>query len=71
MANDWIIDVLADLKAYATKNGLSALAAQLDDASLVAAAEIASLEGRGPETADWDVGNTERNHRWFATRARA
>ncbi len=71
MANDWIIDVLADLKAYATKNGLSALAAQLDDASLVAAAEITSLDDGGPETADWNVGDIERDHRWCATRARA
>ena len=42
MANDWIIDVLADLRTYAGANGLTALAEQLDDATLVAAAEIAS-----------------------------
>lgn len=46
MNNDWILDVLADLKAFAQANGLKALAEQLDDTSLVAAAEIAS-EGEG------------------------
>ncbi|MDU8928775.1 hypothetical protein RXV86_15390 [Alisedimentitalea sp. MJ-SS2] len=43
MKNDWILDVLADLKAFAKANGLKALAEQLEDTSLVAAAEIASL----------------------------
>lgn len=42
MGDDWILDVLADLKVYAETNGLSVLAEQLDDARLVAAAEIAS-----------------------------
>jgi len=51
MAHNWIFDVLADLKAYAKKNGLSALAEQLDDTTLIAATEIASIEGRRPATA--------------------
>lgn len=51
MANDWILDVLSDLKAFANKNGLSKTAEQLDDATLIAAAEIASRGGRRPETA--------------------
>lgn len=42
MQNDWILDVLADLKSFATSNGMTALAEHLDDATLVAAAEIAS-----------------------------
>ncbi len=46
MANDWIIDVLADLRAFATKNGLSKTAEQLDDATLIAALELESHEGR-------------------------
>ena len=49
MANDWIIDVLADLRRFAGSNGLDALAEQLDDATLVAAAELAS---RGECTTD-------------------
>lgn len=40
--NDWILDVLADLKSFAAANGLPALAEQIDDTTLVAAAELAS-----------------------------
>lgn len=41
MAQDWIVDVLADLRSFALQNNLSSLADQLDDTLLVAAAEIA------------------------------
>lgn len=40
--NDWILDVLVDLKSFAAANGLGVLAEQLDDTMLIAAAEIAS-----------------------------
>ena len=40
--NDWILDVLADLKSFADANGLPALAEQLDDTTLIAASEIAA-----------------------------
>jgi hypothetical protein len=40
--NDRILDVLADLKAFALANGLGGLAEQLDDTTLIAAVEIAS-----------------------------
>ena len=40
--NDWILDVLADLKSFALANDLGALAEQLDDTTLIAAIEIAS-----------------------------
>lgn len=40
--NEWILDVLADLKSFASANGLTALVEQLDDTQLIAAAEIAS-----------------------------
>ena len=46
MSGDWILDVLTDLKSYASKNGLGVLAEQLDDTRLVAAAELASLNVR-------------------------
>ncbi len=39
---DWILDVLGDLKSFAESNNLTLLAEQLDDTSLLAAAEIAS-----------------------------
>lgn len=48
MTHDWILDVLTDLRAYASKNGLTSLAAELDETALIAAAEIASVEGRSP-----------------------
>ena len=51
MAHDWILDVLADLKAYANKNGLPALVHELDEATLIAATEIASKEGKAPMVA--------------------
>lgn len=54
MPNEWIIDVLADLKAYAALNGLEATAAQLDEASLVALTELsgpAAPAGDGMGTA--------------------
>lgn len=47
MPNDWIIDVLADLKAFATLNGMEATAAQIEDASLVALAELSSTPSHG------------------------
>jgi hypothetical protein len=46
MQYDWILDVLNDLKAFAKTNGLSDLAEQLDDTSLVAAAEISRATGK-------------------------
>lgn len=55
MAHDWILDVLADLKAYADKNGLSALADELDETTLIAATEIASIEAKGPVAAARDA----------------
>jgi hypothetical protein len=51
MTNDWIIDVLADLTTYAEKNGLSALSRQLDDTKLIAATELASLDGKALDAA--------------------
>ena len=46
MRNDWILDVLADLKAFAQSSDLPTLAEQLDDTALVALAEIAAQEER-------------------------
>lgn len=46
MRSDWILDVLADLKAFALSADMQVLAEQLDDTALVALAEIASREKR-------------------------
>jgi hypothetical protein len=40
MTNEWIIDVLADLKSYAIRHHYMSLAEQLDDALVTAAAEL-------------------------------
>lgn len=48
MGGEWILDVLTDLKAYAQKNGMSVLSEQLDDARLVAAAELATHDAARP-----------------------
>lgn len=46
MANDWILDVLADLRAFASLNEMPRFAEHLDDATLAAAAEIAAAKAR-------------------------
>ncbi|HKL04421.1 MAG TPA: hypothetical protein VJ929_01245 [Roseovarius sp.] len=48
MQNEWILDVLADLKGFADQNGMTALAEQLADTRLVAGAELARLEKGTP-----------------------
>ncbi|TDL91458.1 hypothetical protein E2L05_00700 [Meridianimarinicoccus aquatilis] len=42
MRQDWILDVLADLRTFARQNSYSALAEQLDDTLIVAASELKS-----------------------------
>ena len=41
MTHEWIIDVFLDLRTFAAKNDMTALAAQLDDAKMMAIIEIA------------------------------
>lgn len=44
----WVIDILKDIRQFSEKNGMLALAEQLDDAIFVAAGEIgARLDGPG------------------------
>ncbi len=40
MGHEWIIDVLADLRSFATANNLPVLASHLDETALIASAEI-------------------------------
>ncbi len=44
MKNDWILDVLADLKSYAQMNALPKLADQLAEVADTAAIELTSME---------------------------
>lgn len=57
MQHEWLIDVLADLKAFADASGMGASAAALDDASLVVLAEMTSLA-----RASGQVDPTARDH---------
>lgn len=54
--NEWILDVLSDLKTFAAANGMSTLAEQLDDTRLVAAVEIASQKEEAHALADGGQG---------------
>jgi len=63
MANDWILDVLADLKQFAARNDLTALAAQLDHTAVVAANEIASNHMRAPALIGVNAAQTRTVHR--------
>jgi hypothetical protein len=47
MRHDWIFDVLSDLKAYAIKNDLPALAAKVDETLALAKAEVEAQEDDG------------------------
>ena len=57
MQHEWVFDVLADLKSYATANGLIALAAKAEEAMQIAAAEIAAQKAEGKDAAGGVVGD--------------
>lgn len=61
MMNDWILDVLADLKTFAHSNGLKALAEQLEDTALVAAVEFASQAEGLPGDAKFETREPEQD----------
>ena len=44
MSQEWMIDVLTDLRTFAHKNGLIALAEQLEDTILVAESDLTARE---------------------------
>ena len=44
MTNDWILDVLADLKRFAKANSMPGLAEKLSETAHLAAVEITSAE---------------------------
>lgn len=43
MSKEWIIDVLGDLRSFAQANAMPTLAEQLEEAIMVAAAEIVQV----------------------------
>lgn len=56
MSQEWMLDVLADLRQYALKNYYLGLAEQLDDAIVVAAVEIRAHETLAKSEAEADDG---------------
>ncbi len=47
MQQEWILDVIADVRSFARQNDLPDLASHMDTAWLLASAEIASLSKDG------------------------
>ncbi len=45
MENEWIIDVLTDLRCFADKKGMKATASALEDVCLIALAEMEASKG--------------------------
>jgi hypothetical protein len=57
MSRDWMIDVLVDLRSFAGANTLPGLAEAIDDAILIAAAEL-QVEG---VSADVTIASNHQN----------
>ena len=51
MANDWILDVLADLRDFASKNGLGLSEQHLNRTLVAVANDLASVQGVAQGTA--------------------
>lgn len=65
MQQDWVLDVLSDLKTFAQQNGMFNLAEHLDDTLLVAAAELEAHVGAPARVDDGaEAGLTDQH---FAT----
>ncbi len=47
MENEWMIDVLTDLRCFAEKRGMNATASALEDVCLIALAELEARRGAG------------------------
>ena len=61
MGQEWILDVLADIRRFAVNNRMPQLAEQLDDALMVATTEMASnANSAGQELGLASVTNAEQ-----------
>lgn len=47
MSQEWMIEVLRDLRSFAAENGMHGLAEQLDDTIHVATSEVTAVFGHG------------------------
>ena len=63
MTNEWILDVLADLRSFANKNKLTALERQLGVASNAAIRDLASNQIVAPGATQGDMGHAGILHR--------
>ena len=45
MSQEWMLDLLTDLKGFAQKNAMVTLTEHLDDALIIAAREIGEISG--------------------------
>ncbi len=61
MGQKWIIDVIADLRAFADQNGLPLLAHQLDVTTTVAQAEVASMSEGAPHAANLNASQSAQS----------
>ena len=59
MTNDWIIDVLTDLRKFSASNSMGKLADRLDETILVASRELSTAH----LTQQPGAGDIEQNHR--------
>ena len=66
MRNEWMLDVLADLKTFSMENGLTNTGRQLDLVAALAAAEMASEEGVAHESVQQVIGDAGRFYRQAA-----
>lgn len=63
MTNEWMLDVLADLRTFSVENGLEVTGKQIDLLMAVAAAEMASMQGMAHGNAQQGIGNEGRLYR--------
>lgn len=71
MSNIWMLDVLADLRAFADQNGMPRLADRLVETAALAAEELAVREGEGTSGADDAAATSGNGARGAAQRGHA
>lgn len=71
MQNEWLLDVLSDLKSFAAANGLPKLTAQLDQTRAVAVIEMSSCQMVANGMMRTDEKRAESDSRTGSTRLRA
>ena len=57
MAHDWILDVLADLREFAGRNGLGVTEKQIDQVLVTVSDELASTHEIAPQNAARSIGH--------------